>query len=66
MVSLFDGIGALRVAVDALRVPVAGYISAEISEDARRAETTDDLGLHAAVSGATGEAVKFLVFLLET
>ena len=36
VVSLFDGIGALRVAVDALRVPVAGYISAEISEDARR------------------------------
>ena len=26
VVSLFDGIGALRVAVDALRVPVAGYI----------------------------------------
>ena len=36
VVSLFDGIGALRVAVDALRVPVAGYISVEISEDARR------------------------------
>ena len=36
VVSLFDGIGALRVAVDALRVPVAGYVSAEISEDARR------------------------------
>ena len=36
VVSLFDGIGALRVAIDALRVPVAGYISAEISEDARR------------------------------
>ena len=35
VVSLFDGIGALRVAIDALRVPVAGYISAEISEDAR-------------------------------
>lgn len=36
VVSLFDGIGALRVAVDTLRVPVAGYISAEISEEARR------------------------------
>ena len=36
VVSLFDGIGALRVAIDALRVPVAGYVSAEISEDARR------------------------------
>ena len=36
VVSLFDGIGALRVAVDALRIPVAGYVSAEISEDARR------------------------------
>lgn len=29
-------IGALRVAVDALRVLVAGYVSAEISEEARR------------------------------
>ena len=36
VVSLFDGIGALRVAIDALHVPVAGYVSAEISEDARR------------------------------
>ena len=36
VVSLFDGVGALRVAVDALRVPVAGYVSAEISESARR------------------------------
>ena len=36
IVSLFDGIGARRVAGDALRVPVAGYILVEISEDARR------------------------------
>ena len=36
IISLFDGIGARRVAGDALRVPVAGYISVEISEDARR------------------------------
>ena len=36
VVSLFDGIGALRVAVDALRVPVAGYISVEICPEARR------------------------------
>ena len=35
-VSLFDGIGALRVAVDSLQVPVAGYVSAEISPEARR------------------------------
>ena len=35
-VSLFDGIGALRVAVDALRVPVAGYVSVEICPEARR------------------------------
>lgn len=34
--SLFDGIGALRVAVDALRVPVAGYVAAEICPEARR------------------------------
>lgn len=31
VVSLFDGIGALRIAVDALQVPVAGYVAAEIS-----------------------------------
>ena len=30
VVSLFDGIGALRVAVDALRVPVAGYIGGDL------------------------------------
>lgn len=36
MVSLFDGIGALRIAVDALQVPVAGYVAAEISPEARR------------------------------
>ena len=36
VVSLFDGIGALRVAVDSLQVPVAGYVSAEISPEARR------------------------------
>ena len=35
VVSLFDGIGALRVAVDALRVPVAGYVAAEICPEAR-------------------------------
>ena len=36
VVSLFDGIGALRIAVDALQVPVAGYVAAEISPEARR------------------------------
>ena len=35
-VSLFDGIGALRVALDALRVPVGGYASVEISPEANR------------------------------
>ena len=35
-VSLFDGIGALRVALDSLRVPVGGYISVEISPEANR------------------------------
>ena len=34
--SLFDGIGALRVALDALRVPVGGYVSVEISPEANR------------------------------
>lgn len=36
VVSLFDGIGALRVALDSLRVPVGGYISVEISPEANR------------------------------
>ena len=36
VVSLLDGIGALRVALDALRVPVGGYISVEISPEANR------------------------------
>ena len=36
VVSLFDGIGALRVALDALRVPVGGYVSVEISQEANR------------------------------
>ena len=36
VVSLFDGIGALRVALDALRVPVGGYVSVEISPEANR------------------------------
>ena len=36
VISLFDGIGALRVALDCLRVPVAGYISVEIDDCASR------------------------------
>ena len=36
VVSLFDGIGALRIAVDSLQVPVAGYVAAEICSEARR------------------------------
>ena len=36
VVSLFDGIGALGVALDALRVPVGGYVSVEISPEANR------------------------------
>ena len=35
-IGLFDGIGALRVALDNLGVPVAGHISVEISAEARR------------------------------
>ena len=35
-IGLFDGIGALRVALDLLKVPVAGHISVERSEEARR------------------------------
>ena len=34
VVSLFDGLGALRVALDSLRVPVGGYVSVEISPEA--------------------------------
>ena len=35
-VGLFDGIGALRVAVDLLRVPLAGHISVECNAHANR------------------------------
>ena len=35
-VGLFDGIGALRVACDALQVPVAGHINVECNEKANR------------------------------
>eukprot|EP00435_Cladocopium_sp_Y103_P043855 s1207_g12.t1 len=35
-IGLFDGIGALRVALDVLKVPVAGHISVEKNDEARR------------------------------
>lgn len=35
-IGLFDGIGALRVALDALKAPVAGHISVEKSAEAHR------------------------------
>lgn len=35
-IGLFDGIGALRVALDLVRAPVAGHISVEKSAEARR------------------------------
>ena len=35
-VGLFDGISALRVALNALQLPVAGHVSVEVNEDARR------------------------------
>ena len=35
-VGLFDGIGGLRVALDALHLPIAGHISVESNEAARR------------------------------
>ena len=35
-IGLFDGIGALRVALDALQAPVAGHISVECNEAAHR------------------------------
>ena len=34
-VGLFDGIGALRVALDAIKAPVAGHISVESNPEAR-------------------------------
>ena len=37
IIGLFDGIGALRVALDALKAPVAGHISVEKSADVHRA-----------------------------
>lgn len=36
VISLFDGIGALRVALDCLRVPVAGFVSVEVDDHASR------------------------------
>lgn len=36
VVGLFDGIGALRVAMDLQRVAVCGYVSVEINSSARR------------------------------
>ena len=35
-IGLFDGIAALRVALDVLNAPLAGHVSVEISEEARR------------------------------
>ena len=35
-IGLFDGIGALRVSVDALNLPMAGHVSAEISPEGQR------------------------------
>ena len=35
-VGLFDGIGALRVAADALVLPMAGHLSSEVSSEASR------------------------------
>ena len=35
-VGLFDGIGALRVSADALKLPMAGHISAEVSREGSR------------------------------
>ena len=36
VVSLFDGIGALRVALDVLKVPVSGYVSVERDQSCQR------------------------------
>ena len=36
VISLFDGIGALRVALDCLRVPVAGFVSVKLDDHASR------------------------------
>lgn len=36
VIGLFDGIGALRVALEVLEIPVLGYISVEIQASARR------------------------------
>ena len=35
-IGLFDGIGALRVACDCLRLPMGGYVSAEINKEGQR------------------------------
>ena len=36
VISLFDGVGSLRIALDSLRVNLAGYISVEQNQDAQR------------------------------
>ena len=35
-IGLFDGIGALRVAADALQLPMAGHVSSEVSKEGNR------------------------------
>ena len=35
-IGLFDGIGALRVGADVLKLPMAGHVSAEVSKEASR------------------------------
>lgn len=37
-VGLFDGIGALRVAADALGLPMSGHVSCEVSKEGSRVE----------------------------
>jgi len=60
VVGLFDGIGALRVALDTLGVPVLGYISVEKHEPARRVVERHYPGVlhYVTVQEITGEVVK--------
>ena len=60
VIGLFDGIGALRVAIDALKVPVSGYISVEKHDPAGRVVEKHFAGVvrYPRVEDITPETVK--------
>jgi len=59
-IGLFDGIGALRIALEVLNIPVVGYVSVEKHEAARRVVEFHFPGVlhYEDVQGITSEIVK--------